>query len=111
MEAGDGYILSVPLLECIHVGDLEVIPADGADAFSISYVAYRKPTISYVQPKGCDFIPINPLAGNEVESGVCVCVAGWGHNATEYERYVTSAPPVDEGPGTEGGPYNRHTKW
>jgi hypothetical protein len=44
VEAGDGYILSVPLVDCIHVGNLEVIPADGADGRpSISYIAYEKP--------------------------------------------------------------------
>jgi hypothetical protein len=40
VEAGDGYILSVPLTEC-GVGHMEVIPADGAEGSSISYVAYE----------------------------------------------------------------------
>ena len=42
VEAGDGYILSVPLKECVGVDDLEVVPADGADGLSISYVAYEQ---------------------------------------------------------------------
>ena len=43
VEAGDGYILSVPLSECGNVGNLEIIPADGADGHpSISYVAYEQ---------------------------------------------------------------------
>jgi hypothetical protein len=49
--------------------------------------------MKYVPPQGCDFIPINPLAGIETESGVCVCAPGWGHNAMVYEQYRTSAPP------------------
>lgn len=76
------------------------------------YLAIKKePTVQYVPPKGCDFVPVNPLAGIEVESGTCVCEPDWGHNATVAEQYKTAGPPDDEGPGTEGGPYNRHTKW
>jgi hypothetical protein len=44
VEAGDGYILSVPLSECGNVGNLEIVPADGADGVSISYVAYEQRT-------------------------------------------------------------------
>jgi len=41
VEAGDGYILSVPLAECVGVDKLEVFPADGAEGLSISYVAHE----------------------------------------------------------------------
>lgn len=42
VEAGDGYILSVPLEDCIGVSSLEVLPADGADGLAISYVAHEQ---------------------------------------------------------------------
>jgi hypothetical protein len=42
LDAGDGYILSVPLSQCGSVGNLEIIPADGADGVAISYVAYEQ---------------------------------------------------------------------
>lgn len=42
VEAGDGYVLSVPLKECVGVSGLKVIPADGADGLSISYIAYEE---------------------------------------------------------------------
>ncbi len=78
----------------------------------VSIILDKGAKMTYVPPKGCDFIPVNPQAGFEVESGTCVCAPEWGHNAKVYDQYKTSAPPQDdEGPGTEGGPYNRHTKW
>ena len=39
----------------------------------------------------------------------------WGDENPSGAVAIRSAPyrqtKVDEGPGTEGGPYNRHTKW
>jgi hypothetical protein len=43
VKAGDGYVLSVPLTECAELGNLEVVPADGAEGTpSIAYVAYKQ---------------------------------------------------------------------
>jgi hypothetical protein len=42
LESGEGFILSVPIAEFRNAGNLEVIPADGADGFAISYIAHTR---------------------------------------------------------------------
>jgi hypothetical protein len=77
-----------------NVNEQVIFPVYNPDgALSQLLAVYLEPEVTtYVAPTGCDFVPAIP--GKTAEpSGTCVCEEGYGHKATDFERYKQSSAP------------------